>query len=94
MTWYFMQTSACNRKKSLGLPFTIVTLLGTALLTSVFDYNSSSFNFMISDSGVLESRHSSLRDIQPQSCRLGTYNRSLVPVPADSICGQHGSPCL
>ena len=37
MTWYFMQTSACNRKKSLGLPFTIITPLGTALLTSVLD---------------------------------------------------------
>ena len=35
MTRHFMQTSACNRKKILGLPFTTVTLLGTALLTSV-----------------------------------------------------------
>ena len=38
MTWHFMQTTACNRKKSLGLPFTIVTLLGTALPTSVIGH--------------------------------------------------------
>ena len=128
MTWHFMQTTACNRKTSLGLPFTIVTLLGTALLTSVIGHfrvpkrltfkarlsakplilklflimmqiklifttkvshlasfwkwdflelgngllPSSTLNFVISDSGVPESRHSPLRDIHPQSGRLGT----------------------
>ena len=38
MTWYFLQTSACNRKNSLRqVPFTIVTLLGSALLTRVLE---------------------------------------------------------
>ena len=32
----------------------------------------STLNFIISDSGVQESRHSPLRDVQPQSCGLGT----------------------
>ena len=35
-------------------------------------FTSSTLNFVISDSCMQESRHSPLRDIQPQSCTLGT----------------------
>ena len=70
MTWYFMQTSACNRKKKRA---------GHCLSDCHSSGHSPSYErtwlvlpSIISDSGVQESRHSPLRDVQPQSCGLGT----------------------
>ena len=80
-----MQTSAYNRKRVWDCPSCLSLFWALAqsyatqtdvakatqpILQAYF--TSSTFNFVIADSGMQESHHSILRDIQPQSCKLGT----------------------